>query len=307
VAGEPFLFHQLRLLAAHGAHEIVLCVGYLGERIRQIVGTERFGLRISYSFDDLERTGARESAVGPQPAGDPNPSRGPEMARDLQLIGTLGAVRQARPLLGERFLVLYGDTYLRIDYAALVGAWRASGLPATMSVLRNVGRWDTSNATYARGRVLAYDKRAPRAEMRWIDYGLSGLKSSALDVMSADTSDLSDLFHRLAERGLLHGYEATERFFEIGTPAALAETDAFLRYEGRATVKRCSSMRRILARSGSSRSRRWKAGSSQGSHGALINLPAMPAAASLSRNAVSSAARRAGTPPAASWRPVSAK
>jgi NDP-sugar pyrophosphorylase family protein len=199
VAGEPFLLHQLRLLAAHGAREIVLCVSYLAEEIQRTVGAQRFGLRISYSFD------------GPAPA------------------GTLGALRLARPLLGERFLVLYGDTYLRIDYAGLAAAWLASGLPASMSVLRNDGHWDTSNALYAGGRVCAYDKRAPRPEMRWIDYGLSGLTPAALDRVSPDTRDLADLFHRLAEEGLLHGYEATERFYEIGTPAALAEADAFLR------------------------------------------------------------------------------
>jgi prepilin-type processing-associated H-X9-DG protein len=208
VAGEPFLMHQLRLLAAHGAREVVLCVGYLGEQIERGVGAERFGLRIAYSFD------------------------GPTLA------GTLGAIRRAQGLLGERFLVLYGDTYLRIDYAAMVAAWRASGLPATMSVLRNEGRWDTSNALYADGHVLAYDKLQPRPQMRWIDYGLGGLEPRALDLVSADTEDLSELYRRLADEGLLHGFEATERFYEIGTPAALAETDALLRREAPQPARR---------------------------------------------------------------------
>jgi NDP-sugar pyrophosphorylase family protein len=199
VAGEPFLWHQLRLLAAHGAEEIVLCVGYQGEQIQRRVGVERFGLRISYSFD------------------------GPE------LVGTLGAIRHARGLLGERFLVLYGDTYLRIDYAAAAAAWEASGLPAMMSVLRNDGRWDSSNAHYAAGRVLAYDKRTPQPDMRWIDYGLGGLERCALELIDGDTRELAELLRQLAERGLLYGFEASERFFEIGTPAALLETDAFLR------------------------------------------------------------------------------
>jgi NDP-sugar pyrophosphorylase family protein len=199
VAGEPFLLHQLRLLAAHGASEIVLCVGYLGEQIEQVLGSTRFGLRIAYSFD------------------------GPKLA------GTLGAIRRARQLLGERFLVLYGDTYLRVDYAAAVAAWHASGLPAMMSVLRNEGRWDASNALYADGRVLAYDKLAPRPEMAWIDYGLCGLRQGALDVVAADTRDLPDLLHVLADREQLFGFVACKRFFEIGTPSALAETDAFLR------------------------------------------------------------------------------
>jgi NDP-sugar pyrophosphorylase family protein len=199
VAGEPFLFHQLRLLAAHRVREVVLCVGYRGEQIVRTVGERRFGLSISYSFD------------------------GPELA------GTLGAIRRARAQLGERFLVLYGDTYLRMDYAAAAAVWRASALPSMMCVLRNDGRWDTSNAVYGAGRVLAYDKRSPPARARWIDYGLTGLTGVALDMAPPDTRDLADLFHRLADAGLVYGLEAHERFYEIGTPAALAETDAFLR------------------------------------------------------------------------------
>lgn len=199
VAGEPFLYHQLRLLAAHGAGEIVLCVGYLGELISERVGSERFGLKIAYSCD------------GPL------------------LDGTLGAIRRARGLLGERFLVLYGDTYLRIDYAAAACSWQTSGLPAMMSVLHNEGRWEPSNAVYADGRVSAYDKRTPQAGMGWVDYGLSGIAQTALDRVPSSTRDLCDLFHRLAGEGLLFGFEATERFFEIGTPTALAEAEIFLR------------------------------------------------------------------------------
>lgn len=199
VAGEPFVYHQLRLLAAHGAREIVLCVGYLGESIQRRVGEERFGLRIAYSFDDPG------------------------------LDGTLGAILRARELLGKRFLVLYGDTYLRVDYALAARAWKESGLPAMMSVLRNEGRWDSSNAVYADGRVTVYDKRAPAPRMRWIDYGLGGLRQEALDLRPPDTRDLCDLYRRLAEDGLLCGFEATKRFYEIGTPEALADTDAFLR------------------------------------------------------------------------------
>ena len=198
VAGEPFLYHQLRLLAAHGAHEVVLCVGYLGELIERRIGSERFGLQIAYSFD----------APG--------------------LDGTLGAILRARSLLAERFLVLYGDTYLRIAYSAAAEAWKGSGLPGMMSVLRNENRWDTSNAVYADGRVVAYDKQAPRPEMRWIDYGLGGLEQTALDLAPAGTRNLPDLYRQLAHEGRLYGFEATERFYEIGTPEGLAASDAFL-------------------------------------------------------------------------------
>lgn len=198
VAGEPFLVHQLRLLAAHGITEVVICVGYRGEMIESRIGPNCCGVRIAYSHD------------GPG------------------LDGTLGAVRGALALLPERFLVLYGDTYLRVDYAAANRAWRESGLPALMVVLRNEGRWDTSNARYEHGRVLAYDKYAPTAAMSWIDYGLGGLTAAALECVAASERDLAGLYAELARRGELCGHPATERFYEIGTPGALRETEAFL-------------------------------------------------------------------------------
>lgn len=199
VAGRPFLLHQLELLAGHGASEVVVCVGYRGDQIASSIGPARFGLRVRYSHD----------APG--------------------LDGTLGAVRRALPLLGERFLVLYGDTFLRVAYQAVDAAWRASGLPAVMTVLRNEGRWDTSNALFRGERVVRYDKRNPSPDMAWIDYGLGGLEARALDAVGDEERDLAALYRRLAERGELLGFEATQRFYEIGTPGALAETDAFLR------------------------------------------------------------------------------
>lgn len=194
VAGKPFILHQLRLLARYGAREAVLCVGYLGDQIAERVGPTRYGIRISYSHD------------GPSP------------------LGTLGAVRKASAMLGPRFLVLYGDTYLRIDYAAAAVAWQASDLPAMMTVLHNDGLWGTSNACFDGKIVTAYDKRAPTSAMSWIDYGLGGLTLETLDLMDADVTELADLYNRLAIHGQLFGFAATERFYEIGTPAALAET-----------------------------------------------------------------------------------
>ena len=199
VAGRPFLLHQLALLAAHRAREAVVCVGYRGEQVEGVIGDERFGVRLRYSYD----------APG--------------------LDGTLGAVRRALPLLGERFLVLYGDTYLRIAYEAVDAAWRDSGLPAVMTVLRNDGRWDTSNVVLRGDRVERYDKRNPTPDMRWIDYGLGGLEARALAAVDPEEPDLAVLYERLAARGELLGYEAVRRFYEIGTPESLAETDAFLR------------------------------------------------------------------------------
>jgi NDP-sugar pyrophosphorylase family protein len=199
VAGEPFLLHQLRVLSQHGISRVVLSVGYLGELIERTIGRERFGMSIDYSYD------------GPDP------------------VGTLGAIRQALPLLGSAFLVLYGDTFLRLDYREAWSRWQQSGRPAMMAVLRNEGRWDSSNAVFHDGVVVRYDKRDPTPDMQWIDYGLGGLTEHALARCDEHTTDIATLYQRLAEHDELFGFEATERFFEIGSPQALRETDSFLR------------------------------------------------------------------------------
>jgi NDP-sugar pyrophosphorylase family protein len=98
-----------------------------------------------------------------------------------------------------------------------------------MVVLRNDGCWDQSNTAYADSRVIAHDKSTPTPAMRWIDYGLGGLDAKALERVPPSDRDLSSLYRRLAELGELCGYEARERFYEIGRPDTLAETDAFLR------------------------------------------------------------------------------
>jgi NDP-sugar pyrophosphorylase family protein len=201
VAGEPFLFHQLRLLKDYGARRVVICVGYLGEQIEATVGPDRFDLEIEFLHD----------------------SPG--------LDGTAGAVRAALPLLGEVFHVLYGDTYLRIDYQDVERTFRSSDAPALMTVLRNEGRWDTSNALFDGTMVVAYDKTNPTPQMSWIDYGLAVLSPEALDVVGADEPDLAVFYRALAAEGRLAGYEATERFYEIGTQSALADARRFLEHD----------------------------------------------------------------------------
>ncbi len=199
VAGEPFLAHPLRLLRAHGARRVVISVGYRGDLIEEALGDgSRYGLELRYVDD------------------------GPDLR------GTAGAVRGCLGELGERFMVLYGDTYLRIDYRAVAEAFLVAGTAGLLTVLRNEGRWDTSNTLIAGDRVIAHDKRYPTPEMAWIDYGLGAMRADALDAAGPDEDDLAAVYGALARDGELAAYIATERFYEIGTPAALAETDRFL-------------------------------------------------------------------------------
>jgi NDP-sugar pyrophosphorylase family protein len=200
VAGRPFVLHQLDLLGHHGLGDVLLLVGHLGDRIRDVVGDgSRWGARVRYVFD------------GPRP------------------LGTGGALRAALPHLGDPFFVLYGDSYLECDYTAIAGAFRAAGTLALMAVCRNEDRWDRSNVLFAGGRIVSYDKQRRSPDMAHIDYGLGVFRHAAFDGRPADEAfDLAVAYQDLLARGDLAGYEVPTRFYEIGSHAGLAETRAYL-------------------------------------------------------------------------------
>lgn len=200
VAGKPFLAHQLELLRRQGIRRVVLCLGHLGEMVfKEFGGGQAWGVELDYSFD------------GPK------------------LLGTGGALRQALPKLGEKFFVLYGDSYLTTPFAPIAECFEQSGKSGLMTVYRNEGRYDTSNVVFQAGKIVVYDKKARLPEMRHIDYGLSLFCAAVFREWPAEQAfDLSDVMQRLVQRGDLAGFEVPERFYEIGSPAGLAELEGLL-------------------------------------------------------------------------------
>lgn len=203
VGGKPFIRHQLELLRERGAQRVVLCIGHLGEQIEREVGDGSiFGLSVSYAYD------------GPK------------------LLGTGGALKRALPQLGDEFFVLYGDSYLPIDFAPVEAAFRASGKGGLMTVFRNEGLYDTSNVWFENGQIRAYDKKYRGQEMRHIDYGLGILTRAAFEGFPADRPfDLAEVYRRLLSREQLAACESPTRFYEIGSAAGLAELDNLLKHQ----------------------------------------------------------------------------
>jgi D-glycero-D-manno-heptose 1,7-bisphosphate phosphatase len=194
VGGRAFIDWQLEAIARGGASDVLLCVGHRGDAIRAHLGKGRpFGLRVAWSDEGEGR------------------------------LGTGGALAQAaaRGLLWPRFVVQYGDSYLRLDHRALLGAPGE----AALAVFHNAGRWDASNCVVENQRVLAYQKGTGLSDARWIDYGAAALDRSLVE--QAPT-DLAELYTRLAAAGRLTAVPVGQRFYEVGSPAGLAELEAFL-------------------------------------------------------------------------------
>ncbi len=200
VAGKPFIVHQLGYLREQGISQVVLCVGYLGDMIRDVVGNgASLGLKVSYSED------------GPN------------------LLGTGGALAKAIDLLGDHFFVLYGDSFLPLNFSVVQSAYEKSKLPALMSVLKNQNQWDKSNVIYRDGRIIEYNKKKQLPGMNYIDYGLGIICAQAfLDFNLEKTFDLAKMYHQLSISGQLTAHEVNTRFYEIGSLAGIAQTESYL-------------------------------------------------------------------------------
>jgi MurNAc alpha-1-phosphate uridylyltransferase len=206
VAGRPFADWQLSWLAEQGVNDVIYSIGYQGDQIRGHVGSgERWGLQVCYVDEGSD------------------------------LRGTGGALRQAleASVLAERFLVLYGDSYLDVDVRSVWDASVASQSSALMSVYLNDGRWERSNVVFTAGMVVRYEKGLSKIpdEMRYVDYGLSVFKRATIErwVSSDAFIDLADTFTALSAAGELAGYEVDGlRFYEIGSPSGLRDLEARL-------------------------------------------------------------------------------
>lgn len=205
VAGRPFAHWQLSWLATQGV-DVVYSIGHKADQIRQYVGDgSPWGVSVRY---------VQEQEDG--------------------LLGTGGAVRLAveRAIVGEQFFVLYGDSYLQVDFKAVDMQFREASEVALMTVLRNDDQLDRSNVVFRDRQVLKYTKGCTDrpSDMQYIDYGLSEFKRDVIEacVPLTERYDLGTLFARLSSEGRLGGYEVHERFYEVGSPQGLRDLEALV-------------------------------------------------------------------------------
>jgi len=209
IAGEPFIAHQLHLLKNNGVSKIMICAGYLGHQIEEFVGDgSKFGLSVQYSLDGEK------------------------------LLGTGGAIKKALPLLEEEFFVMYGDSYLTVNFKDVYDSFQANSKLGLMTIYQNLDAWDKSNVVFKDGQIVVYDKKKKAEGMDYIDYGLGLLKKEAFKAMAdQEIFDLSEVYQDLILKKQLSGYVASERFYEIGSHHGLEETEKYILVKKIDTVK----------------------------------------------------------------------
>ena len=200
VLGKPFLEYQLDLLKKNGVREVVLCIGHLGEQIETHFGDGgRFEMNLKYS-------------------------------RESRPLGTAGALKNAHRLLNDIFFTMYGDSYLFIDFQAMMSYFTSRNKLALMSVYKNCDRYDSSNTVVQGGLVKRFSKQEKTEDMVYIEYGVNLFKKRVLDLVpQGEPYGLEALFPQLIQKEELLAFEAKERFYEVGSSGGLGEFREYIK------------------------------------------------------------------------------
>jgi NDP-sugar pyrophosphorylase family protein len=200
INGKPFVDWQLDSLIKNGYSDFIFCLSYQSELVQQYLGDGRNkGINIQYSIDG-----------------------------EIQL-GTGGAIQNALPLLGKSFGVIYGDSYLPIDYSVVEEEFLKSDSQALMTIYENQNQLDASNVEFVDGKLINYEKGSNNQRMSHIDYGITYFKETAFrSWMGESIFDLSQVCHQLALQKQLVGFEVFERFYEIGSVQGITEFSRYL-------------------------------------------------------------------------------
>ncbi|HWY24349.1 MAG TPA: nucleotidyltransferase family protein [Nevskia sp.] len=196
VHGQRLIERHLERLAVAGVREVVINLGWLGERIEEAVGDgSRFGVSIAWSREGWP------------------------------CLETGGGISNALPQLGAApFLVLNGDIWTDYPLPALVA--RAAAFPqhdlGHMVLVPNPPHHPRGDVTLASGRVV------PAALQTHTFSGLSVLRPGLFDGAQAGAFPLWPLLREAAIRGQVSGEIYAGRWSDVGTPQRLEELEKAL-------------------------------------------------------------------------------
>lgn len=198
-----FLEIIITLLKKQGVERVILCVGYMGEMVRDYFKDgSQLGVAIEYS-DEGER-----------------------------LLGTAGAIRKALPLIRERAIVMNGDTYFAISYADLLAAHQVNvkdtgmQLTVALSLKEDCSQCGSVSLNQYNNKVTGFIEKGTRLDssVGWVNAGVYLMERAFIEKIPVDkpSSLERDTIPAEITSGRLPGaYLAQAPFFDIGTPASL--------------------------------------------------------------------------------------
>jgi mannose-1-phosphate guanylyltransferase len=190
--GKPILEHVIDLMRMYDVRDIILSIGYLGEKIKEYFHDEkRLGVKISFVEEEEE-------------------------------LGTGGPLRLAKEYLKDTFVMVNGDNLINIDLYKMYQAHCENRATATIA-LTTIDDPSSYGVAVLEGNKIVKFIEKPKKELtpsKLINTGLYILEPSVVNMVPAGGFSLieKDVFPRIAEKGELYGYLFSGQWFDTGTP-----------------------------------------------------------------------------------------
>lgn len=203
----PFLEHLIDLLKENGIREVILLIGYKGEKIVEHFGNGRkFGLRIRYSYSPFKDYFGEEIKSG------------------LRILN-------AHELLEEQFLLMYCDNYWPLELGNLEQFFNARKGEVLVSVYSNWDKSTRSNVFVSEdGLIIKYDKSRVEQNLNGVDIGFMIVRKRVLSLLPKANSKFEDeVFPKLIKERRLLGFLSDQKYYSIGDTDRVKKTAKFLK------------------------------------------------------------------------------
>lgn len=197
IGGKPVLWHIIKILAAQGINEFVVLTGYKGDVIRRY-------------FHDYEALNLDFTVQLGKPSSISYHGSHCESGLKITVLdtgpGTLTGERillAREHLVGERFLITYGDGLADIDLDKLLTQHVSSGATLTISTAKPKSRFGVVE-TDSSGLVSKFVEKAAGADQ--VNIGFMIAESEIFDFLSAGEALEEGPMRTLVAAGKLGGY-----------------------------------------------------------------------------------------------------
>jgi NDP-sugar pyrophosphorylase family protein len=192
INGKPFLEYLINLYKKKGVRDFVLCVGYKSEVIIDYFGNgKKFGVNIEYSY-------------GTHP------------------LGTAGEIKNAKRYINERFMFIYGDTYIDFDLDKMLQFHKEHNAKITILCTKSNAENRSGGISIMNNKVTSFEEKV---EKNFISAGVficeQDIKELLEEIPKEELSFEKDIFPELSKKGEVYAYVNDNEFTDIGVPTSL--------------------------------------------------------------------------------------
>ena len=195
IGGKPILWHIMKIYAAHGINDFIVCLGYKGYLIKEYFANY-FLHQSDVTFDLAEnRMEVHERHAEPWRV---------TLVDTGEATMTGGRLKRVARFLDDDFCMTYGDGVANVDVRKLIAFHRTQKTLATLTAVQPPGRFGALAMTG--NRITSFQEK-PQGDGGWINGGFFVLSPKVIDHIADDTTTWErEPMERLARDGQMSAY-----------------------------------------------------------------------------------------------------